>query len=100
MPSVDVMMKSAAEVFDEPAIGVILTGMGADGAQGIKALHGRGSITIGQDEGCCVVYGMPKACAEMGTLDKQLALDEIPAEIVKTLSRESHPVPAAMRTHS
>jgi two-component system chemotaxis response regulator CheB len=87
MPSVDVMMKSAAEVFEDPPVGVILTGMGADGAQGIAALHARGAVTIGQDERSCVVYGMPRACAEMGMLDKSVSLEDIPEEIVKVVSK-------------
>ena len=90
MPSVDVMMKSAAEVFEDPAVGVILTGMGADGLQGMQALHARGSVTIGQDERSSVVYGMPRACAEMGVLRKTLPLSEIAGEIVKAVSHPTH----------
>ncbi len=87
MPSVDVMMNSAAQTFDTPTIAVILTGMGADGAQGMKALHSRGAFTIGQDERSCVVYGMPRACAEMGILDRTVPLDQVAGEIVKMVPK-------------
>jgi len=87
MPSVDVMMKSAADAFQGPAIGVILTGMGADGSEGMKALHSRGALTIGQDERTCVVYGMPRACAEMGILDRSVPLDQVAAEIVRAVPK-------------
>lgn len=90
MPSVDVMMKSAAEVFEDPPVGVILTGMGADGAKGMKALHARGGITLGQDEQTSVVYGMPRSCAEMGTLNKSVPLPEMAGEIVKAVSHPAH----------
>jgi|HubBroStandDraft_1064217.scaffolds.fasta_scaffold00335_5 two-component system chemotaxis response regulator CheB len=87
MPSVDVMMNSAAQTLDSPTIAVILTGMGADGAQGMKAMHSRGTFTIGQDERTCVVYGMPRACAEMGILNRTVPLDQIAGEIVKMVPK-------------
>jgi two-component system, chemotaxis family, protein-glutamate methylesterase/glutaminase len=99
MPSVDVMMKSAAEVFGGPMIGVILTGMGADGCEGMTALHSRGAFTIGQDERTCVVYGMPRACAEKGVLDRTVPLDQVAAEIVRAVPRVAPAAPAkAMHT--
>jgi two-component system chemotaxis response regulator CheB len=82
IPSVDLMMKSAAQVFGKHALGVILTGMGSDGAEGVRAIHLQGGITIGQDAESCVVYGMPRACAEKGLLTRILPLSEIPAEIL------------------
>jgi two-component system chemotaxis response regulator CheB len=88
MPSVDVMMLSAAEVCQRSAIGVILTGMGADGAQGMKAMYAQGSWTIGQDEQSCVVYGMPRSCAELGILRRVVPLTQIPGEIVRALPRD------------
>jgi two-component system chemotaxis response regulator CheB len=91
MPSVDVMMKSAAEVFECPTIGVILTGMGADGAEGMKALHARGALTIGQDERTCVVYGMPRACAEMGILNRIVPLDQVAGEIARAVPKAAAP---------
>jgi two-component system chemotaxis response regulator CheB len=87
MPSVDVMMNSAAQTFDVPTLAVILTGMGADGSQGMKALHARGAFTLGQDERTCVVYGMPRACAEMGILDKTVPLDQVAGEIVRMVPK-------------
>jgi len=87
MPSVDVMMKSAAAVFEGPVIGVILTGMGADGCEGMQALHARGAFTIGQDERTSVVYGMPRACAETGVLDKSVPLDQVAAEVVRAVPK-------------
>lgn len=92
MPSVDVMMKSAADAFECPAVGVILTGMGADGAEGMKAMHLRGALTIGQDERTCVVYGMPRACAEMGILDRSVPLEQVAAEIVRAVPKVANPV--------
>jgi two-component system, chemotaxis family, protein-glutamate methylesterase/glutaminase len=85
MPSVDVMMLSAAETLGNRALGVILTGMGSDGAKGISALYASGAVTIGQDEHSCAVYGMPRACAEQGTLHHVVPLDDIPREIMRSL---------------
>jgi two-component system chemotaxis response regulator CheB len=85
VPSVDVMMLSAAETFGSAAIGVILTGMGADGAQGMKQLFERGAMTIGQDERSCAVYGMPRACAEMEILRKVVSLDAVPSELANSV---------------
>jgi len=82
-PSVDVMMLSAAEICGPHAMGVIMTGMGADGALGMKMIHERGGFTVGQDETSCAVYGMPRACAEMGILDRVVPLAHIPEEIVQ-----------------
>jgi len=88
MPSVDVMMLSAAEICGNRAVGVILTGMGSDGEHGMHALYSRGALTIGQDERSCAVYGMPRACAEQGTLHRILPLDEIPQELLRTVSSQ------------
>jgi two-component system, chemotaxis family, protein-glutamate methylesterase/glutaminase len=82
-PSVDIMMQSVAAVFHANAMGVIMTGMGADGAQGMKAIHREGGFTVGQDEPSCAVYGMPRACAEMGILDRVVPLGQIPGEILQ-----------------
>jgi two-component system, chemotaxis family, protein-glutamate methylesterase/glutaminase len=82
-PSVDVLMKSVAEHFGNLAMGVILTGMGNDGAAGMDAIRKRGGLTIGQDEASCTVYGMPRASAELGALDRMVPLFQIPAEILE-----------------
>lgn len=83
IPSVDIMMKSVAELYRSQAMGVILTGMGSDGAQGMKAIHRYGGLTIGQDEATCTVYGMPRACAELGALTRVVPLPQIPAQIMQ-----------------
>jgi len=83
---VDVMMLSAAEACGSRALGLILTGMGSDGEHGMQALYSRGALTIGQDERSCAVYGMPRACAEQGTLHRVLPLDEIPRELLRAVS--------------
>jgi|HubBroStandDraft_1064217.scaffolds.fasta_scaffold00370_20 two-component system chemotaxis response regulator CheB len=100
MPSVDVMMKSGAEVFEGPTIGVILTGMGADGAEGMKALHLRKALTIGQDEHTSVVYGMPRACAEMGILNRSVPLDQVASEIERAVGKVPAVAGAAKTLHA
>jgi two-component system chemotaxis response regulator CheB len=85
VPSVDVMMLSAAETFGAAAVGVILTGMGADGAQGMKKLFERGAMTIGQDERSCTVYGMPRACAEMEVVRKVVPLSAVAGDLVNSV---------------
>ncbi len=82
IPSVDVLMTSVAEAYKNLALGVIMTGMGYDGAQGMHAIHLQGGLTIGQDEATCTVYGMPRACAELGILSRLVPLYEIPAQIL------------------
>lgn len=82
-PAVDVMFKSVAESAGKNVIGVILTGMGGDGAKGMKIMHDAGAATIAQDEASCVVYGMPKVAVEMGGVDDVLPLESIPKAILK-----------------
>jgi len=82
IPSVDVLMKSVAEAFRNLALGVIMTGMGSDGAAGMQSIHRQGGLTIGQDEATCTVYGMPRACAELGVLDRIVPLPQIPSQIL------------------
>ncbi len=76
-PAVDVLMESAAAELGNRAIGIILTGMGRDGADGLLAMRRAGARTVAQDEGTCVVYGMPKAAAENGGASRVLPLDKI-----------------------
>jgi len=85
-PSADVTMRSVAEVFGAGSIGVILTGMGSDGADGLKAIKERGGITIAQDRSTSIIYGMPRAAVRSGCVDKVLPLGEIPKEIVRLLT--------------
>ncbi|ACL76374.1 protein-glutamate methylesterase/protein-glutamine glutaminase [Ruminiclostridium cellulolyticum] len=85
-PSVDVMMTSLSETGFENIIGVILTGMGADGSAGIKKLKEvNKSFIIAQDEETSVVYGMPKMAVQTGAVDKIVSLDKIPGEIIQYL---------------
>ncbi|SOH92753.1 two-component system, chemotaxis family, response regulator CheB [Monaibacterium marinum] len=79
-PSADLMFGGMARL-GRPTIGIILTGMGRDGAQGLAQLREAGSVTIGQDQSSCVVYGMPRAAFEIGALDEVLPLAEIGARI-------------------
>jgi len=81
-PSVDVLMSSAAATFRDACMGIILTGMGADGARGMKAIYEAGGITLGQDEASCAVYGMPRSCAELGVLQRTVPLSAIRREIL------------------
>lgn len=83
IPSVDIMMKSVADSFGPLAMGVILTGMGSDGAEGMKAIHRQGGLTVGQDQATSTVYGMPRACAEMGILDRIVPISQIPDQIMQ-----------------
>jgi two-component system chemotaxis response regulator CheB len=82
IPSADVMMQSVADAFGSLAMGIIMTGMGSDGARGMDAIHRAGGLTVGQDEMSCGVYGMPRVCAEMGILDRVVPLLQIPEEIL------------------
>lgn len=76
-PSVDVLFDSVAELAGPRSVGVILTGMGADGAKGLLKMREAGARTIGQDEATCVVYGMPHVAFTLGAVEKQLPLGEI-----------------------
>lgn len=81
-PSVDEMFSSVASL-GKRAIGVILTGMGRDGAAGLLKMRENGAMTFGQDEKTCVVYGMPRAAMEYGAVIKQLSLDQISGEVLR-----------------
>lgn len=81
-PSVDYLFSSAARVLGSQCVGVILTGMGADGANGMLEMRKAGAKTIGQDEESCVVYGMPRAAYEIGAVEKVCSLDQMPQEIL------------------
>ena len=85
-PSVDVLFDSVARVAGNRAIGVILTGMGADGAKGLLQMRRAGAETIGQDEASCVVYGMPKVAYEIGAVRYQMGLDNIAGKIYNLLN--------------
>lgn len=82
-PSVDVLFDSVAELAGRNAIGVILTGMGRDGAAGLLKMRHAGARTFGQNEKTCVVYGMPRVAYELGAVETQLPLGSIGEEILK-----------------
>jgi two-component system chemotaxis response regulator CheB len=84
-PSVDVLFESVAKEAGGNSIGVILTGMGYDGAKGLMSMRRRGARTIGQDEKSCVVYGMPKVAYNIGAVEKQAPLDSIAHAIYSLL---------------
>jgi len=84
-PAVDVLFKSTAKYAGANAVGVILTGMGADGAEGMKEMKNAGASTIAQDEKTCVVFGMPKEAIKLGGVDKILPLDNIANEIIRMI---------------
>jgi len=84
-PSADVLFYSGAELLGRKALGIILTGMGQDGARGLTAMRKKGAFTIGQDEESCIVYGMPKAAYEMGGVSKQVALRDMAKAILENL---------------
>ena len=85
-PSVDVLFQSAAEAAGADAIGVILTGMGKDGAKGLLAMRSNGAFTIAQDEASSIVFGMPKEAIELGAAEVVAPLSQISRKIVNRLS--------------
>lgn len=87
-PSVDVLFESVAKEAAGNAIGIILTGMGYDGAKGLLAMKRKGAMTIGQDEKSSVVYGMPKVAFDIGAVDRQASLEQIPQLIFKMLDMD------------
>ncbi|HQT46774.1 MAG TPA: chemotaxis response regulator protein-glutamate methylesterase [Acidocella sp.] len=91
-PSVDVMFKSLAQHVGDRTIGVILTGMGRDGAEGLLGLRRAGAATVGQDESSSVVYGMPKVAYEIGAVTRQYPLERIAAHLlqVTNVKRKEH----------
>lgn len=82
-PSCDVLLGSVAEVFGHQSIGIILTGMGSDGAKGMARIRERGGMTLGQDEASSVIYGMNRVAIEAGAVHQVLAVDKIAAEMVR-----------------
>ena len=88
-PSVDVLFDSAAELVGRNAIGVILTGMGKDGAQGLLRMRQAGARTLGQDEASCVVYGMPREAALIGAVEEVAGLDQLSRRVLAILGRSA-----------
>jgi two-component system chemotaxis response regulator CheB len=88
-PSVDVLFQSVATCAGKNAVGVILTGMGADGAKGLLAMKKSGAYTLAQNEESCVVFGMPKEAIKMGAADKIVGLTEVSRSIIQALQKEA-----------
>lgn len=84
-PSCNILLSSIADVYGADAIGIILTGMGDDGASGIRKIKDSGGVTIAQDEASSVIFGMPKVAIESGCIDKVLSISEISGEIERFL---------------
>ena len=89
LPSVDVLFHSVAESCGQHALGVILTGMGDDGARGLLQMRQKGAHTVGQDEATCVVYGMPRAAFMRGAVEEQAPLGTIAGHLVAWCGREA-----------
>ena len=87
-PSVDVLFESVAKTAGKDAIGVLMTGMGRDGAQGLYQMRKAGAVTIGQDEKSCVVYGMPKVAYDMGAVTYQVPLEQIAQKLYYILDKK------------
>ncbi|HEY3860727.1 MAG TPA: chemotaxis response regulator protein-glutamate methylesterase [Verrucomicrobiae bacterium] len=93
-PAVDVLFESAAACAGSHAVAALLTGMGRDGAQGMKMLKAAGARTLAQNEETCVVYGMPRAAVELGAVDRQVSLENFPQAIIHELDRHAQPAAA------
>jgi two-component system chemotaxis response regulator CheB len=81
-PSVDVLMESVARTYGSRALGILLTGMGSDGVEGLRAMRDAGARTIAESEESAVIYGMPKAAVEAGVVDRSVPLSQVPDEIL------------------
>lgn len=87
-PSVDILFNSVAQYAGNNSLGIILTGMGNDGARGMKAMYDSGAYNIAQDEASSVVYGMPKVAVDSGGVNKVLSLDQITPELIRILNQK------------
>ena len=93
-PSVDVLFRSVARFAGGNALGIILTGMGDDGARGLREMRDAGAMTVAQDEASCVVFGMPKEAIKLGAAEQIMALQQIPGAIVAFgMSRAQSAIP-------
>ncbi|MCZ4271629.1 protein-glutamate methylesterase/protein-glutamine glutaminase [Maritalea porphyrae] len=86
-PSVDVLFESVAKQVGADAVAAILTGMGKDGANGMKLLHDAGARTFGQSKSSALIYGMPRAAMELGAIDEELSVEKIAAKLISALER-------------
>ncbi|OSM05139.1 chemotaxis-specific protein-glutamate methyltransferase CheB [Magnetofaba australis] len=89
VPSVDELFHSVAEFYGPTSVGVLLTGMGRDGADGMKSLHDQQALTIAQDQASCVVYGMPQKAVELGAVQYSLSVDNIASELIRCVTTPS-----------
>jgi len=87
IPGIDATFESVARALGPDALGILLTGMGRDGAAGLLSMRERGALTIGQDEATCAVYGMPAAAYALGAVERQLPLPEIAPALLAALGR-------------
>ena len=84
-PSADVLMAAVARSYGERSVGVVLTGMGSDGTDGLRAIRNAGGKTIAEHEATCIIYGMPKSALEAGVADRAIPLPRIADEILAAL---------------
>ena len=84
-PAVDVLFRSAADLAGRHTLGVLLTGMGSDGAQGMQAIRRAGGVNLAEHEDSCVIYGMPRAAVQLGVVDQSVTLDRMPQTILDQL---------------
>lgn len=94
-PSVDVLFRSVAQNAGNKAMGVLMTGMGRDGAEGLLEMRRAGAVTLGQSEASCVVYGMPRAAMEIGAVTAEMSIDSIAKEILQAKGSASRPPSAS-----
>ena len=92
-PSVDVLFKSVARYGGRNAVGVLMTGMGHDGAEGMKEMKEGGAATIAQDEATCVVYGMPREAVALGVVDQVKPIGQIAGTILELAEERHRPAP-------
>jgi two-component system chemotaxis response regulator CheB len=90
-PSADVLFASLAETCGANAVGVVLSGIGDDGAEGLLAMRKMGATTLAQDEASCAVFGMPRAARDNGGAAQLLALEDIPAALVRRVRQLARP---------
>jgi two-component system chemotaxis response regulator CheB len=84
-PSVDVLMASVAHCYGARAMGIVLTGMGADGVEGLRAIHAAGGVTLAESQETCVIYGMPKSAVEAGVVNRSVPLTRMADEILQAV---------------